>query len=131
MDPVTLIVAALGAGLAAAGQAAVGEAVKDAYDRLKSLLAARFSHKPEHQAALVGFEGNADATAPTLAAAVSDSGAQNDPEVLDAARKLLAVADPDGGAAQKFTNLIQNVHGFVQGNQNTVTMNFGEPETKP
>ncbi|HKV88861.1 MAG TPA: hypothetical protein VJT78_12765 [Candidatus Dormibacteraeota bacterium] len=129
MDPVTLIVAALGAGVTVVANAAIGEAVKDAYAGLKSRLVEHFRHKPEHEAALTGFESDPEAAAPSLAAAVSQSGAQQDPAVLEAARSLLAQVDPDGSVARKYSLLIKgNVNGLVQGDHNTVTMNFGRPE---
>jgi len=128
VEPVTLIVAALGAGLTAA----VTEASKDVYEKLRTLLSTHFGQKPEHQAALEGFEKDPQHTAPALAAAVAESGAQHDPQVLEAANTLLAQADPDGELAAKYSLLVKgNVQGLVQGNQNTVTMNFGGTEAKP
>jgi len=124
---VTLIVAALGAGLTAV----MTEASKDLYEKLRSMLSRRFGAKPEHQEALASFEKDPEHAAPALAAAVGESGAQSDPEVVSTARSLLAEADPDGNTARKFSLLVQgNVQGLVQGDHNTVTMNFGsDPKT--
>ena len=130
MEPITLIVAALGAGLTVA----VTQASKDLYENLKSLLGTRFGKKPEHAAALASFEKDPEHGAAKLAAAVGESGAQHDPEVLAAANTLLAEADPGGDVARKYSLLIQgNVQGLVQGDHNTVTMTFGdtEPKTEP
>ncbi len=131
MDPVTLIVAALGTGLAVMAQATVTEAAKDGYQRLKALIASHLGHKPEHQAALAEFEKNPEGATPTLAAALAEAGANQDPEVVRAARDLLAEADPDGVATKKYSLLIKgDVHGLVQGDHNSVTMNFGGSEPK-
>jgi hypothetical protein len=131
MDPVTLIVAALGAGLSTIGQATLGEAAKDAYESLKSRLLSHFRHQAEHENALAAFEGDPDHTAPALAAAVTESGAGQDPAVVDAARTLLAKADPDGVAAAKYSLIIKgNAQGVVQGDHNTITMNFGNQGPK-
>ena len=131
MDPVTLIVAALGAGLSVVANAAVGEAAKDAYQSLKSRIAEHFKGKPEHEAALAGFEKDPEAGAPALAAAIKESQADSDQQVLQGSRALLQQADPDGAIARKYSNVIQgSVQGLVQGDHNTVTMNFGQPPPK-
>lgn len=127
MEPVTLIVAAIGAGLTAA----MTEASKDLYEKLRSLLSTHFGRKPEHQAALAGFEKDPDHTAPSLAAAVEESGAHHDPEIVATAKTLLAQTDPDGETGRKYSLLIKgNVQGLVQGDRNTVSMNFGGSEPK-
>src|SRR5687768_13584011 len=56
MDPLTLILAALGAGAAAAAKETASGAVKDAYQGLKTLIQRRFAGKPEAEIALVKHE---------------------------------------------------------------------------
>lgn len=131
MDPVTLIIAGLGAGLTVVANAAIGEAVKDAYDSLKSRIVAHFSGKQEHVAALTAFERDPDGGTPALAAAIKESRADQDPDVIAATHALLEKADPDGVWTRKYVNLIHgNVQGLVQGDHANVTMNFGQPEPK-
>lgn len=131
MDPVTLIVAALGAGASVVANAAVGEAVKDAYDALKSRIVAHFKGKSEHEAALAAFEKDPDGGAKALAAAITESQADKDPDVVDASHALLDKALPDGASRRQYVNKIQgNVYGLVQGDHNELTFNFGPPETK-
>ena len=52
MDPVTLIVTALGAGAGSALQDGASEAVKDAYARLKALVKKRFAGRPKAELVL-------------------------------------------------------------------------------
>ncbi len=127
MEPVTIIIAALGVGLTTV----MTQASKDLYEKLRSMLSTHFGPKPEHQAALAGFEKDPEQGAATLAAAVEKSGAHNDPEVVATAKTLLAQADPDGDQAKRYSLLVKgNVQGLVQGDQNTVTMDFGGSEPK-
>jgi hypothetical protein len=133
VDPVTLVVAALGAGLVAFGQATLTEGAKDAYTSLKSLVKNRFAGSSKHAEALAAFEGNpqSDTAAADLAAAVSESKAHEDPAIKEAAGKLLAEADPDGTVRGKYQVLIKgDVHGQVVGDHNVVTMNFDPPKPK-
>jgi hypothetical protein len=134
MEPVTLVVAALGAGLVAMTQAVFSESAKDAYQSLKSHLSRRFAGNAKHQEALAAFEADPEGKAKELAAAVSESKAHEDPAVKEAANSLLAETDPDGQARSKYQMLIKgNVQGVVQGDHADVTMNFGtgpgEPKT--
>jgi hypothetical protein len=131
VDPITLIVAALGTGLAVMGQATVTEAAKDGSQKLKSLIHSHFGQKPEHDAALAAFEKDPDGARPALVAALSEAGAHQDPAVVQAARSLLAETDPDEVATRKYSVLVQgDVKGMVTGDHNIVHMNFGDSEPK-
>jgi hypothetical protein len=131
MDPVTLVVAALGTAIAVMGQVTLSEAAKDAYHNLKTLLGNRFSADPKHTEALAAFEKDPEGKATDLASAVNESKAHEDPAIKEAAEKLLAQTDPEGQAAGKYHLLIKgNVQGLVQGDHANVTMNFGQPEPK-
>ncbi len=103
MDPITLIVAALVAGAAAGGQDVASSAVKDAYAGLKALLVNRFRRQPAETAAkqegvLADHEQDPETYEKPLAKAVRESHADEDEEILAAAKALLAQADPQRSA---------------------------------
>jgi len=126
MDPLTLIIAALATGLGLAGEAAVTEATKDAYQKLKAAIAGHFGKHPQHAEALAAFDRDPQQKAP-LVGALADSGAAQDPAVMEAAQRLLAAADPAGQAAGRYQLTVQgDVQGLVQGDHANVTMNFGD-----
>jgi len=130
LDPLTLIIAALATGIGLAGEAAVTEATKDAYQKLKGAIAAHFGKKAQHQEALAAFEKDPEQKAPLVQALV-DSGAAQDPGVAAAAQRLLAAADPEGHAAGRYElHVAGDVHGLVQGDRANVTMNFGGGRTE-
>lgn len=130
MDPVTLIVAALGAGAAAAAQETAGQAVKDAYQGLRGLLRRLFADRPGPGggAEVDRFEREPEAAEAPLRDALARAGADRDPEVIAAAQEVLATVDPEGAAAGKFNVSVEgNVQGMVAGDHAQVTMTFGDP----
>ncbi len=107
MDPVSLIVAALAAGAAAGFKENATAAVKDAYGAIKRLLSSRYKNvvlddlerKPESEAKRA-----------SVAEDLSDGGAQEDSELLDLARQLVAaVRESDSGAAAAIGIDLKNV----------------------
>jgi hypothetical protein len=102
MDPLTVIVAALTAGAAAAAQDVAERAVKDAYEALKAIIVRKFGHLARVQAAVDAVEQRP-----------SSEGRQ---EVL---REELATAEAHQDTevtqqAQAFLDLLQE-HGLVSG----------------
>lgn len=96
MDPITTaIVAALASGLAT-GIGKVSETiVPDAYNALKQLLKKKFGEKSELVEAVNKLEQEPDfnPNKETLAGRVAQKEADKDPEVLQAAQKLLDVVE--------------------------------------
>jgi hypothetical protein len=91
MDPVSLILAALVAGAAAGGKDVATSAVKDGYAGLKRLLIGRFRKASPEVAAkqetvLADHEADPDTYEKPLAKAVRDSSADEDQEILAAAK---------------------------------------------
>jgi hypothetical protein len=128
MDPLSLIVAALVAGSAAAANAAVHEATVDAYRRLKQLILQRFRGDHEKEAALERFERQPASSTEPLAQALETSGVHEDETAVREARRVLETLDPAGAAAGKYSLKVGgDVQGLVQGDHNTVTMDFGVP----
>jgi hypothetical protein len=106
-----LIVAALVAGAAAGGKDVASSAVKDAYNGLKALLVKRFRKKGASRpagtagdpvAVLEAHEAEPSRWTGSLEDALRDSAADQDQEILAAAKALLEQADPSGSAAGKY-----------------------------
>jgi hypothetical protein len=109
MDPLSLIVAALTAGAAAAAKHTAGAAIKDSYEVLKTLLLKKLAG---HQAATVVLEEHAKDPytfdAP-LRKKLAEAAIDQDPEILQATQMLLGLAKPVPGATTAITQTISNV----------------------
>jgi hypothetical protein len=128
MDPLTLLLTALTAGLAASVKDTASEAVKDAYTGLKTLIQRKFEGKPKAQAALVAYEEDPETYEKPLKKALIEEHLDQDQDLLETASKLMGLLQAQ--QAGRGLNIVQNT-GTVQGqiveNTGTVTMNFGEP----
>jgi hypothetical protein len=124
VDPVSLIVAALVAGAAAALKDTAGQAVKDAYAGLKAVLRRKTEDVPAVEVAVRQHEEAPEVWEQPLRQQLTRTGVAQDQEVLDAATRLLALADPGG----KYTVTITGGQGVVVGDGNSVTMTFGHDD---
>lgn len=90
MDPVSLIIGALLAGLKDVGTMAV----KDAYTGLKALIIKRFKTqgKPGGELAVKKFEEKPEAWQEALKESLKEIEAQNDYKIVEAAQKLTKIA---------------------------------------
>jgi len=127
VDPVSLIVAALAAGAAAGAQGAVTNLVSDAYAALKALVRRRFAGRSSGEVALEKHQINPDAWRSALAAELKDAGAAGDRELLDAARRLMAMVDPEGTDAGKYRVDVRGAQGVQIGDHGTQTNTFTTP----
>lgn len=57
MEPITILLTALGGAAAALGKEAADDAVKTTYEKLKALVVGRFKSKPDVEDALIKVEG--------------------------------------------------------------------------
>jgi hypothetical protein len=92
MEPVSIITTAITSALTELGK----KSVADAYEQLKTAIKKRFGEEGELSKALVELEqkpGSAGRKL-TLQEAVAELGVADVPEILDAARALLAQAQP-------------------------------------
>ena len=100
MEPVMLIISALAAGAAAAGKDVGKQAVKDAYDGLKSVIKKWFAEKkkPEGETALAKYEEKPQAGEKALKDCLVETGADKAPEILKAMEvfKQVLGSTPEG-----------------------------------
>lgn len=120
MDPVSLITAALAAGLTNLSNTAVA----DAYAALKRLLFQRFGGESGDN----GVLDTATAEDPQARAMLEERlraiRADTDPEVVRAATQLLALTDPEGSQAGKYQVTVTSSQGVVIGDHNHTTQHF-------
>jgi hypothetical protein len=102
MDPVSLIVAALVAGAVKGVGETAAAGVKDAYGALRSRLGKVFEGRPTAQTVLAEHEQDPQTYAAPLAKEIERSGAAESQDVLEAAKAVLAAADPDGTSAGRY-----------------------------
>jgi hypothetical protein len=102
MDPVTTsIIAALAAGATKGATSTINSAIIDGYKGLKALLKKKFGEGSEIVDVIENLESKPDSAGRKLIVAeeLKDTNAVTDPEILAAARALLAQIKvrPDGG----------------------------------
>ncbi len=127
MDPVTLILTALGVGAATGGQALVNDVIKDSYAGLKALIARKFAGKPRAEVALNEHESDPKTWEAPLKKALMQERADQDQEIIEAAKKVMTLVQPQQAAMGKYNvQIAGNVQGFAQGDSQHVEMNFGD-----
>jgi len=125
MDPVTLIVTALAAGAASALQDGASDAVKNAYARLKALVAKRLADRPKGELVLAEHEAAPQTWEKPLAAELSASGAEGDADLVGAAQALMSLVDEAGSRSGKYLVAVHGSQGVQIGDHNTQTNAFG------
>jgi hypothetical protein len=119
MDPVTLVVAALSAGaLSGVGETA-STAVQEAYQSLKRLVSARFAGRRAAEVALTEHETDPQNWQAPLVAELVRTAAVDDPRVIEAAQRLMALLDEAGSRGGKYTVDVRGAQGVQVGDQNT------------
>ncbi|MGH3380672.1 MAG: hypothetical protein ACRDP6_38655 [Actinoallomurus sp.] len=127
MDPVTLIIGALGAGVAPGLTDAAREAVKDAYFSLRDHVKRLVAGRPVAETALDQHASNPDAWRDVLTAELQSAGAGDDEQIIEAAKGVLAIADPEGARVGKYVVDIRGAQGTQVGDHNTQTNTFNSP----
>jgi hypothetical protein len=127
MEPISLILAALGAGAIAAtkdvaGTAVkdvAGTAVKDAYEGLKALIKKKFAEqgKGDPSTIIEKFEKKPEVTKPLLEDELKEAGLEKDEEVLKAAKAVMKQEDPKGASDGKYD--LRGAKGVQIGNYGT------------
>lgn len=102
MDPITLIITALVAGASAAAKDTASQAIKDAYAGLKAIIQKRFAAKPETGVILQQHENDPDTWKKPLTKSLEETGASQDPKIIETAQQLLQLVHPEQHAQGKF-----------------------------
>lgn len=125
MEPVSLIVGALAAGLAGGVQDSATETVKGAYAELKGLMRRLFAGRQSGATALERYEERPEAWGPALEAELVEVGAGNDQVVIEAAQRLMALLDAAGTRAGKYQVDLRGAQGVQVGDHTTQNNTFG------
>lgn len=125
MDPISLVVSALVAGAAASVKDTSGQAIKDTYQGLKSLLLRKFADKPKAQAVLMEHEEDPETYEKPLIKALSNEHIEQDQEILEAASKIMTLVQPQQMGTSKYNiQLTGKTEGQVIGEHNQITQHF-------
>ena len=138
MDPVSLIVAALAAGVAAGTKDIAGNVVKDAYTALKEMVSQRL-HASRNRAAtavdpdtlLAAYAQRPQTWQAPMEEALRAGGAAADADLVAAAQRLLEMADPEGAQRGKYTVDLRGAQGVQIGDGGTMTVNLNAPSQQP
>src|SRR5664280_2307950 len=109
---------ALAAGAVAGVSETATTAVKDAYKGLKNLVARRLAGRPAAEVALAEHEQDPETWGAPLGKELTQAGATTDPEVVEAAKKLMALVDPEGSTAGKYKVDLRGAQGVQVGDHN-------------
>jgi len=118
VDPVTVIVAALGAGVSAGLTDTAGVAVRDAYEGLRDAVRRRLGGGAD--GAIEAYAGDPGGQSERLTRLLSAAGAGQDAQIVAAARRLLELADPAG----KYDVDLREAKGVVVGDGNVQVNHF-------
>lgn len=121
MDPVTMILAALAAGVASGAGETVTQVIKDGYEGLKGLLRRKFANNQKALQALADHEEDPETYEKPLAKQLRETGADTDPDVLASAQQLVASAEQAGIRTKYHVTVTGGKVGII-GDNGTVTM---------
>jgi len=130
MDPISLILAALGAGALAGTKDTAATAVKDAYQSLKTLMKKRFEGDVLGQAMVDAQPEEIKQAEGLLKDKITKAGADKDVEIIQAAQELLNQVKEQPGGQQIITQNITNVkYAATSGSGNASISGINEQGT--
>jgi hypothetical protein len=109
MDPLSVIVAALVAGAAAAAKDTAGAAIKDSYQGLKGLIQEKLAGRPAAAVVLEEHEKDPATYEAPLKKKLTEAAADQDAAILQAARTLLEQAGAPTAPGTVIRQSIRNV----------------------
>jgi hypothetical protein len=129
MDPISMIISALSAGAISAMQETTTQAIKDSYQGLKALIQRKFAGHPKDNLILEEHGKDPETWEKPLEKALTDAGAADDKQILEAAQKLVDQLKerPQGG---KYNVQVSNSQGTVIGDHANVEMDFSDRSSK-
>ncbi|MEU8319761.1 hypothetical protein AB0C33_15470 [Nonomuraea sp. NPDC048881] len=119
MTGVELIAAALAAGAGAGVSGAASAAVEDAYAGLRDMLRRRLFGRQQAEHALDAEETEPGVWEARLGRDLTETGADQDEELLATAFALLSLVDRAGGASGRYHVDARQAQGVQIGDQNT------------
>jgi len=123
MEPISLIVAALVAGATAATQETVKTVISDSYQGLKSLIKNKLSKDDDIEA--IESVGITNYSKDSVAKIINENKLHELPEIIESAKYVVELIKNESSMQGVYNTHIQGeIKGFVQGNNNTVTLNF-------
>jgi len=133
VENLDLVVTALAAGAAVGVSGTASAAVTDAYEGLKVLVRKAVRRgtsqtgEPDPQAEKMIDEqlGAPEQHRDVLVAALTAASADRDTELIEAARRVLELADPAGSRTQKYVLDVHDNQGVQVGDGNYMTLNIG------
>jgi hypothetical protein len=123
VDPISLILGALAAGASSAMAEAASDSIKDAYRALTSAVRKRFASHPRAEVALDGYLEDPDTWRAPLEKALTDTGADGDTELLEAARRLILAVPP--ADARTYSVDVRDSQGIQIGDHGRQSNVFG------
>ena len=133
MDPISLVVTALIAGLTAGMTETAKTAVLDTYQAFKARLLSKVETSEDAKSALEALEKKPDSEGrqTTMKEELSSLEVEKDTELIRLAQTFLEQADQKGAQSGKYVITIQNAQGTVIGDHNTVRQSFtNRPDKK-
>ncbi len=127
MEPITLILTALGAGAALGVKDTASAAVLDAYNGLKALVRRRIAGRRDGELVLTRFEKAPQTWREPLAEELTAAGAAQDASLVAAAQALMRLVDPAGYRADTYNITMTNAQGVQMGDHNIQHNTFGTP----
>jgi len=124
MDPITLILTALVSGATSSVKETASQAVKDAYNGLKTLIHNKFAGKPAAEMVLAQFEEDPDVWKAPLEKELKKAGTAQDTAIVETAQRLMALVQPQQAAQGKYNvQITGNVGNLAQGDHPTININ--------
>ena len=128
MEPITLIVSALGAGASAGAIDALKdnakETAKAAYAKLRGLARKRVAGRPNGELVLERHEAAPQKWEAVLTGELTEAGAANDAELVAAAKTLMELIDQAGTKSGKYNVTIKDSRGVQVGDGNVQVNRF-------
>ena len=128
MEPITLIVTALAAGASSGAIEGLASSVKEnakaAFEKLHALVQRRLGSDPRAEVILDGHQEDPDTYQAPLTKMLTEAGAADDSDLLEAAKALMELVDQQGSGTGKYTVNVSNSQGVQVGDYGTQTNNF-------
>jgi hypothetical protein len=126
MEPVSLTVAALMAGVAAGVKSTMTNLATDAHEGLKALVRRRFAGRPARETALEQFPSDPDGWRSALTTE-SERAARRDERLDVAAQRLMALLDVEGTRIGRYRVHAPGAQGVQIGDHNIQSNLFNSP----